>query len=522
MQNIAIPHFHGLNLNEQVTEHERLQSYNYYKNGKVPYYSEIVLENAFINKGKIDLGEYEIKLLDDFYVREVENTFSNPDILSYDQYIKFIHHYVNFYKSCYGKTNKNFDPDKLKNIYRDLEKSFAETYNAEQAYSRYIAKNLNLYSLKVKNEVENLYEEINERGIAEKIDCLMKNNTFNTFVAMSKLPMHPIKFALGGEDNFKRQFEQFKTSNEQYRLFGLVFCSLQSKNDYRKEVCYDVSQTKFTNPRVKLYKRYLNQLEVDFHKIKANNLKFALPIVLIKENIDEDTRQKIMQDYGLTNEQISKIQSFIIDKRFCVPTYNNFKTVFKKTNEFYSHLVFEKVENTANNEGKNLQCVKPDGSLVDFDKNLKSIQKSILDQLEQPNNRAQDMRIEPTQLLTLQELRERLKKVGKDIIRLAENETRMNNIRNMLNNNKDYLPMEKYETTCLDRILIYNNPKITTEEKDEKLAEILQKIEDKRFIKFNSDNKLLEQQFNRALQDFFENLEERQKNIESQIKSNQA
>lgn len=132
------------------------------------------------------------------------------------------------------------------------------------------------------------------------------------------------------------------------------------------------------------------------------------------------------------------------------------------------------------------------------------------------------MRIEPTQLLTLQELRERLKKVGKDIIQLAKNETRMDNIGNMLNNSKDYLPMEKYETTCLDRILIYNNPKITMEEKDKKLAEILQKIEDKRFIKFNPDNKLLEQQFNKTLQNFFENLEERQNNIELQIRHNQA
>ena len=60
------------------------------------------------------------------------------------------------------------------------------------------------------------------------------------------------------------------------------------------------------------------------------------------------------------------------------------------------------------------------------------------------------------------------------------------------------------------------------EEKDEKLAEILQKIEDRRFIKFNSDNKLLEQQFNRTLQNFFENLEEKQNNIELQIRSNQA
>lgn len=516
--NIAIPHFHGLNLNEQVTEQERLQSYNYYKNGGVPYYSEIVLENAFIDKERTNLREYEIKLLDDFYVREVENTFSNPDILSYDKYIAFIHHYVNFYKGCYGKTNENSDPDKLKNIYRDLEKSFAKIYNAEPTYQKYIAKNLNLYSLKVKNEVEDLYEEINERRIAEKIDRLMKNNTFDIFIAMSKLPMHPIKFALGGKDNFERQFEQFKTSNEKYRLFGLVFCSLQSENEYENEVHYDVLQTKFTNSRLKLYNRYLNQLEVDFHKIKANNLKFALPIILIKENIDGDTRQKIMQDYGLTNEQISKIQSLIIDRRFCAPTYNNPKTVFEKVNEFYSHLIFEKVENTANDEGKNLQYVKPDGNLADFNENLKSIQKNILDQLEQPNNQVQDMRIEPTQLLTLQELRERLKKVGKDIFRLAGNETRMDNIRNMLNNSEDYLPMEKYETTCLDRILIYNNPKITMEEKDKKLARNLQKIEDRRFIKFNSDNKLLEQQFNIALQEFFENIENRQ----IQIRPNQA
>lgn len=96
---------------------------------------------------------------------------------------------------------------------------------------------------------------------------------------------------------------------------------------------------------------------------------------MIKENINEDIRQKITRNYGLTNEQISKIQSIIIDRRFCVPTYNSPKTIFEKTNEFYSHLIFEKVENTANDEGKNLQYVKPDGNLADFNENLKSIQK---------------------------------------------------------------------------------------------------------------------------------------------------
>ena len=255
-----IPHFHGISfcndnddsLNIEQINLNREKIFNSYKNGNVPYYSEMIFKNAFLDPNK-ELSEYDIRLMEDFYVGEVENVFNNRNIMTQEKFLEFSRHYVN-------------------------------------SYEKYITNGEGTYSKDTKEKMENL--------------GLDSNKCCDPFVPTSKFPFHPIKFAINNK--FEEQFKLFKDINAQYLLLGMVFCSFYSEEEYNQELKHDILQIKHLK-NVNYNYRYLYQTEVDFYKINPQNFKFAFPILLIKNNISENDKQNIKEKFSLSEDEYNTI-----------------------------------------------------------------------------------------------------------------------------------------------------------------------------------------------------------------------
>lgn len=517
MKNIKIiPHFHGIsfcndnynNLNIEQINQNRERIFNLYKNGNAPYYSEMIFKNAFLDPNK-ELSEYDIRLMEDFYVGEVENVFNNRNIMTQEEFLEFSRHYVNNYKSCASSATFNGQSkEHFRNPYKQLEESLNSKYNEKQNYENYTLKSIETYSPKVKEKIKNIKlirdeccaaildikgkkNKTNERKnikdnfqfLSNKENENMEDNAYDPFIATSKFPFHPIKFAISNnkKDEFKKQFKLFKDVNAQYLLLGMVFCDFYSEEEYNQELKHDIPQIKHLKD-IKYSCRYLYQTEVDFYKINPQNFKFAFPILLIKNNISENDKQDIKEKFGLNENEYSTIlECSPYDKR-CKKqrTYVSSGTIFDNICKNYSKLILRKAKNLLN-ENEKLYYLNPinefvkiedENRLNDYTNNVHTL--SITNS---GNGVIVDQQLK--KILGIEDLKDRFVTVKNDIFNIIKEKEDLEEATKLLS---EKVSEEKYETVCASRIVSkLTNGRNTVEENDAKIAQILQKREDRRY-----------------------------------------
>lgn len=521
MQDIKIiPHFHGISFCD-VDIQNREGIFDLYKNGNVPYYSEMIFKNAFLNYDK-KLSKYDIKLMEDFYVGEVENVFNNRDIMTQKEFLEFSRHYVNNYKSCAGSTtffdeqskepSDNITLDKqskehFRNPYKQLEESLNSKYNEKQNYENYTLKSIETYSPKVKEKIKNIKlirdeccaaildirgkkNKTNEReNIKDNFQFLcnkenenMEDNAYDPFIATSKFPFHPIKFAINNnkKDEFEEQFKLFKDVNAQYLLLGMVFCSFYSKKKYNKELKHDIPQIKHSK-NVNYNCRYLYQTEVDFYKINPQNFKFAFPILLIKNNIPENDKQNIKEKFNLNEDEYNMIlQCSPYNRRYTQQTFIVPNTIFDNICENYSKLILRKAKDLLN-ENEKLYYLNPINEFVEIeDENRLNDYTNDVHALSRTGNgNGIIVDQQPKKILDIENLKDRFVTVKNDIFNIIKEKEDLEEARKLLS---EKVSEEKYETVCASRIVSkLANGRNTVEKNDAKTAKILQKRENRRY-----------------------------------------
>ena len=506
----TIPHFHGVNLTlAGIEEDKKIEFFNLFRNGNVPYYSEAILKNAYI-KYLRRLSQYEQLLLDNFYSREIENAFGKE--LSEIEFCKFQQHYVNLYKRCFGPSARQFLEKDLKNTYKDLEIKFQQVSKQQKIPISSIIGNLNMYSPSAKESVEGFYvkrEQIKQSlleikgkrkaGIKEKRERLMESlkenlknedkamqeNAFDPFVAMSKLPRHATMFAID-KNSFQENYNQIINNEVSYLFLGMVFCSFHKEDEYLNSLHYDTLIARRMGKEI-LNGHYINQVEVDFHKIEPETLKFAFPVIIARYGNELETKTNIMQMFGFTEEEYDYIEASITySKGTKNPQiyYREVDPTFDSLVSCYSNIILERAKTLARNQNRKLCFANPNGELIPFEnKEISEIQNCLIVNSEKSNqvNFQQPFRAEPRAILTKEELIEKSSQVDKDIL-LKTEEKDLETVKKFIQEN--LISEEKYETVCNDRIISHETPNLSRTEMDELLAITLQAKENNRYFSF--------------------------------------
>lgn len=458
-----IPHFHGISfcndnddsLNIEQINQNREKIFNLYKNGNVPYYSEMIFKNAFLDPNK-ELSEYDIRLMEDFYVGEVENVFNNRNIMTQEKFLEFSRHYVN-------------------------------------SYEKYITNGEGTYSEDTKEKMENL--------------GLDSNKCCDPFVPTSKFPFHPIKFAINNnkKDEFKEQFKLFKDINAKYLLLGMVFCNFYSEEEYNQELKHDIPQIKYLKD-IKYKYRNLFQTEVDFYKINPQNFKFAFPILLIKDNISENDKQDIKEKFSLNeNEYNIILECSPYDRRYTQQTFVVPNTIFDNICKNYSKLILRKAKNLLN-ENEKLYYLNPINEFVEIeDENGSNDYTNNVHTLSITNSgNGVIVDQQPKKILGIEDLKDRFVTIKNDIFNIIKEKEDLEEATKLLS---EKVSEEKYETVCASRIVSkLTNGKNTIEKNDIKTAKILQKRENRRYRDMVKNKQV-------NLGEFFECIEEYNKNM---------
>jgi len=470
-ENIIIPHFHGINFElAKIKKNEQNNFFLLFKNGGKPYYNEAILKNAYIDYIE-KLSEYKQKLLEDFYLRDIENILNTS--LNRQEFNSFQESYVNRYKSCYSPQTKKFDSAKLNNQYKYVE---------DKIQKHNIIEDFNMYSPSAKERIKSIYSNPRTTEINKLENRLMQSNAFDPFVAMSKLPRHAAIFAFNNDEWFEKNFSKLKEKNFPYIFCGIVLCSFHTKNEYLNSLHYDTLAARRYGFE-KLNRHYINQTEVDFLSIEANKLKFAFPILIISKDTKEE---EIEKDFGIKKTECNLIKQAVLDNRTNNKYRENIKGIIENLTECYSNIILKKAKELAQKENKQLVFIKPDNTINKFDdsKDIMGIQKELIDNSE--NNPQEQIVIfqneQPKPMLTQNELNIENEKVNNKIESSISQQTELEKARNTIV--KNLVDEEKYETICNDRIISYEEQKLTREKKDKKLCAKLQEIEKNRYVNF--------------------------------------
>ena len=211
-------------------------------------------------------------------------------------------------------------------------------------------------------------------------DQIMQQTAFDPFIAMSKLPRHPIMFAIDF-DSFAEKFKTIEQKTSGFLFLGVVLCTLYTKQQYLQFQNYVMLIARWLGKK-SLKGNYINQTEVEFHRINPETLKFAFPSIIIKHSNTPEIAAKIKETFGLTDveyEIIKKSTSYTLGTKNLRLHYRKPTTAFENLVSDYTNMILARVKKLVRDSGGEMYFIEPNGTFKEFGSlDIQTIQEQLI------------------------------------------------------------------------------------------------------------------------------------------------